>query len=196
MPHSLRKGHGRGRIWLTLYAHGPTRSRPHYFTRCKSSPGPLAHGPTAYGHTNMAGGQSTAHTTGGIERSGQPANPGLLAQLLGSQLGKGMFQNNKICASEAVLTLPCAQGRFSVTKGISPSPGTRSHPPTRRPRPALPKAACGAERRYGKRHAPASLSSGPLGSFPVPDRTWGPSASHRQGLQADDIQSHLFSSPR
>ena len=123
----------RGRIWLTSHPREPTGSQPRYFTRCRLSTRPLDRGLTAYGHTNMAVSQSTAHTTGGIERSDQTVNLSHFAQLLGSQLGKGMFQNNGTCASKPVLTLPRAQERSSSRKGIAPSPHARSQPPTRRP---------------------------------------------------------------
>lgn len=79
---------------LTYTQAEPASSQPHYLTCCKLSTCLLDQGLTAYGHTNMAVIQSTAHTTGGIERSDQTVNLSHLAQLFSSQLSKGMFQNN------------------------------------------------------------------------------------------------------
>lgn len=104
----------------------------------------LAHGLTAYGHTNMDMGQSTTLTTGAVGRSERAVNPSRLAQLLGSQLSKAAFQNDEIGASKPTVTLPCAKERPSLVKGTSPSLQARSCPPAQHPRPGLPRAACRA----------------------------------------------------
>lgn len=102
----------RGRLWLTLCTHEPTRSQPHYLRRCKSSPHPLDHGPTAYGHTNTAVSQSTAHTTGGIERSDQTVQLGHFAQLLGSQL-RNVSKQQDVCLQSSSDTPSCTSAPLS-----------------------------------------------------------------------------------